>query len=91
MVNKPPPIKLQHLTIKSFERKDIVLHQYSNELDEAASKECGGQKGGFAWLNKHNALADKMIPQLSSKDLCKVDIEVQKWNERELPPSEQFK
>ncbi|KAF8662378.1 hypothetical protein AX14_007066 [Amanita brunnescens Koide BX004] len=85
------PLKTNRITLKAFKREDIILGLHGDEIKTQATLKCNGNKGGFAWLNKCHELAKKKIFNMSAEELHKIDNEVQRWNDRELPPFEQAK
>lgn len=86
-----PKLKSQRITLKTYKREDIVLSLHEDEIKSQATGECNGEKSGFTWVHKCSELTKKKISKMSTEDLRKVDNEVQVWNDRQLPPSEQAK
>jgi type I restriction-modification system DNA methylase subunit len=89
-------VKLGRHKIKQFKREDIVLHLYGEEIEESATLACDGIRGGFRWINARSAIIEnKFKPNtehaFTEEEIRKIDNEVQRWNERELPPSIQAK
>ena len=84
-------LKTNHITLKTFKREDVILGLHGDEIKTQATLKCNGNKSGFAWLNKCHDLAKKKISTMSAEELRKIDNQVQRWNDRELPPLEQAK
>jgi hypothetical protein len=91
-----PDIKLGRHKIKLFKREDIVLHLFGEEIEELATRACDGTRGGFKWINERSGIIEKKFrpdseEAFTDEEIRKIDNEVQKWNEREVPPSIQAK
>ena len=83
-------LKTNCITLKTFKWEDVILGLHGDENKTQATLKCNGNKSRFAWLNKCHDLAKK-ISTMSAEELRKIDNEVQRWNDRELPPLEQAK
>jgi hypothetical protein len=91
-----PDVKLGRHKIKQFKREDVVLHLYGEEIEKSATRACNGSRGGFKWINERSAIIEKRFKPdtedaFTEEEIRKIDSEVQRWNERELPASIQAK
>jgi len=89
-------IKIGRHNIKQFKREDVVLHLYREEIEASATQACNGSRGGFKWINERSAIIENRFKPntedaFSDEEIRRIDNEVQRWNEKELPPSIQAK
>jgi hypothetical protein len=89
-------IKIGRHKIKQFKREDVVLYLYGEEIEACATKACHGSRGGFKWINERSAIIENRFKPntedaFSDEEIRRIDNEVQRWNEKELPPSIQAK